>query len=310
MLFLYIGLGILGFILISFLVLTFIFGRTFFHVSFDRRKGDKDFAKNENPADKKRPSRIWFSEQKLEELSIVSKDKLVLKGYFLNNHSNKLAIISHGYRGRYYSSTAQAKTFFDNGYDVLLPNNRAHDTSEGKTFTMGPKEQKDLIQWIKLMVERNPNYQIVLMGISMGAHITMMTVGRKDLPENVKCFIEDCGYHCLRDELNYECKYRVKLKMPRYAVFSGEIYSRLFHGFGFNDSVKNSFKNVKIPGLFLHGEKDDYVPIYNMHKNFEAMPENVDKEKVIFKDTGHNRSVFVEPLYSESIINFVNKYIK
>ncbi|MCR5333105.1 MAG: alpha/beta hydrolase [Bacilli bacterium] len=310
MLFLYIGLGLLGLTLLMFIVVSMIFGRMFFHISFDRRKGDKDFAKTENPNDKKRPSRIWFSEQKLEELSIISKDKLCLKGYLLNQNSNKLAIILHGYRGRYYSSTAQAQFFFENGYDVLLPNNRAHDTSEGDYFTMGKKEVYDVLKWINLMVERNPNYQIVLMGISMGGHITMMTAGRKELSKNVKCFVEDCGYHSLKEILFDNVKNSPRVKFPKYAFICGEIYTGLFHHFSLNDSVKNSFKNVKIPGLFIHGDKDTYVPYENLDKNYDAMPEGIYKEKKAFAGVEHNRSVFVEPEYKDTIINFVNRFIK
>lgn len=309
--FIYIGLPIIvGVLILLFLFGLFAFGRVFFHVSFDRRKGDKDFAKNENPNDKKRPARLWFSEQHLEELEILSFDKLKLKGYLISQKSNKLAIICHGYRGRYYSSAIQAKIFYEHGYDVFLPNNRAHDTSEGDTFTMGSKERKDLLKWINTLIERNPNYEIVLMGISMGAHIVMTTSGEKSLPSNVKCFIEDCGYHRLKDILYFATHNRAKVKLSRTTLFFGEIYSALFHGFNFTSSVKKAFKNVKIPGLFIHGDKDENVPYENMAKNYNAMPKNLYKEMVTFEGVMHNKSQFVEPKYKNTIINFVDRFIK
>lgn len=308
MMWLWISLSILGGLILLFIIFTLIFGSQFFKATFSRRKNDERFAELENPEDKKTPSRLWFSTQKLEELELCSKDNLRLKSYLLDNHSNKLAIMLHGYRGRYYSLTARTKILYEHGYDVLMPNNRAHDTSEGKYFSMGPKEVDDVLRWIDLMIKRNPNYQIVLVGASMGAHITMMTASNKNLPSNVKCFIEDCGYASLKDELRYEAKYAVHLPFPKYFVFAGEIYARLFHHFNFKDDTK-VLKNAKIPGLFIHGSKDDYVPYTNLKRNADAMNKDIYKEVKTF-DALHNKSITYLEEYKSLMIDYVDKFIK
>lgn len=310
MIYIIIGSSVAGLLLILFLIGVIHLGRIFYHVSFDRRKNDETFAQDENPEDKKKPTRVWFAQQKTEELEITSYDGLKLKGYLLDNHSNKLAIVLHGYRGRYYSNTAQAKIFYENGYDVFLPNNRAHDTSEGKQFSMGPKEVKDVLQWINFMIERNPKYQIVLMGISMGGHITMMTASRKELPSNVKCFIEDCGYNYLRDELRYEVGVRQHLKAPKFITWCGNAYSLVFHHFSFNDNASKALKKCQIPGLFIHGDKDDYVPYSNLELNYNSLNEKVYKEKVTFEGAGHNQAMLQVSKYHDTLINFVNRFIK
>ena len=174
-------------LLVGFL-LFLIDGFIFFNLTFRRRIGDKDFAKNENPKEKNAPDRLWYFSNKIEELTLVSKDKLNLKGYFIKNpsNSNKLAILIHGYHGRYYSLVSQAKIFFELGYDVLSLNNRCHDTSEGKYFTMGKKEKEDVLLWISKMTKRNPDYKIALLGVSMGAHIAMQTAASPKLDKRVK----------------------------------------------------------------------------------------------------------------------------
>ena len=298
--------SLLGLFLIEF----FVNGIIFTEASFSRRKGDADFAKNEDPRAKNSPDRIWYFSQEIEELNLKSYDGLNLKGYFLNNHSNKLAILVHGYHGRYYSVVSQARIFFENGFDVLSINNRCHDSSEGKFFTMGKRESKDLVDWINLMLKRNPNYQIALYGISMGGHIVMINGSKKDINPNVKCIIEDCGYNSLKKELLLIMK-QGGFKMVHFIVSLADLYSRVIYHFSYTKTVTKAFKNLKLPILIFHGKDDNYVPTYNADLNEQAVPKNVYKEKHIFEGCGHTQCVVNQKEKYATILNdFVNKYIK
>ena len=300
---------VLGSLLLILLVGFFFIGKTFFKVSFSRRKDDERFAELENPEDKKTPDRIWYFSNKLEELTITSFDNLKLKGYFIDNKSDKLVILVHGYRGRYYSCVSQAHIFSDLGYDVLAINNRAHDTSEGKYFSMGPNEKKDILMWIDFMVKRNPKYQICLLGTSMGGHIVMMTGSSPSIQDNVKCIIEDCGYASLKEILVLGAK-NSHILFPRFAASLGGIYARMFHHFSFRDDTKDAFKSLKLPILLIHGDLDKYVPYENLKINASNVPDEVYKEVVTFKGVDHNRSVTEYDKYKEVVSNFVSKFIK
>lgn len=295
---------------VTFIIWFFINGTIFFNVTFRRREGDADFAKNEDPRAKKAPDRIWFFDQKLEELTLVSYDKLNLKGYFLNNNSNKLAILVHGYHGRYYSVVSQARIFYENGYDVLCINNRCHDTSEGKSFSMGKKEARDVIDWINKMLERNPNYQIALYGISMGAHIAMRAATDKKLSPNVKCVIEDCGYSHLRKQLHYIMSSR-NYFAGKWIVNVAELYTKLIYHFSYGHPIEKRAKNLHIPILMFHGGKDNYVPTENLNKISKSIPENIYQEKYIFEKSGHTACVIDnKEEYKKMLTSFVNKFIK
>lgn len=294
--------------LLAFLILMLI-GHILFHIIFNRRKGDLNFAQNENKEDKMQPSRLWFSKQNIKEYSLQIR-RLTLKGYLLSQSSNKLVIILHGYRGRYYSSTSQAQIFYEAGYDVFMPNNRAHDTSSGRTFTMGPKEKNDLIIWINYLLTINPDYQIVLLGVSMGGHIVMSTVGDEKCSKNVKCFIEDCGYHSLYDELKLRLKEISNLKHVAFFMFAINLYCHIFHHFSINHNVKKSLENTTIPGLFIHGEADTLVPFDNLAKNVNSMSIKENAFVKTFPATGHNQSIKHYDEYKECVLDFVNRYIK
>ena len=95
-----ITLIIVGSLLFVMLVLFLVIGWVTFTKSFCRRKNDKHFADNEDPRFKNAPDRQWFWAQNIEEITLKSFDGLSLKGYFLNNHSNKLVIMVHGHHGR------------------------------------------------------------------------------------------------------------------------------------------------------------------------------------------------------------------
>lgn len=296
-------------ITLLFTITTFIFGGIFFNVAFRRRKGDENFAETENHHDKNAPERKWLWSQNIEEINIVSYDKLNLKGYFIDNHGEKLAILVHGYHGRYYSLTKQAKFLFESGYSLLMINNRCHDTSEGKFMTMGKREVKDLHQWINLMIERNPNYKITLLGASMGAHIVMMMEGEK-LPDNMTCIVADSGYSSLYDQMRFTYN-QTKGHFKRYVVWAANVYSLLFYHFSFRNDTKNAFKKARLPLLILHGDKDNMVPYYNLEMNAMYLPKGLYYETLTFHGDDHLEGIkhhFDE--YKDTVLNFVEQFNK
>ena len=305
-----IPIAVIGILIILFIVFFIVNGVIFTHLSFRRRKGDKDFAKNEDERAKKAPDRLWFFSNKIEEVNLVSHDKLNLKSYLLSNNSNNLAILIHGYHGRYYSVVSQARIFFELGYDVLCINNRCHDTSEGKYFTMGKLESSDTLNWIDLMLKRNPNYEIVLYGISMGGHIALQTAALTNLYPEVKCVISDCAYCSLKEQL-IQATAQSPAIYPKMVVELAEAYSKMFYRFDYSCSLDKTLKNVKIPVCLIHGTEDNYVYTKNIDLIYDSIPENIHKEKHYFEGSGHTRSVVDDPKkYRRIVKEFTEKFIK
>ena len=296
-------LGILIFLILAFLLI----GKIMYNIIFKRRKNDENFASEESQEDKNRPCRIWLRKQKIEELTIESKDHLKLKGYYINNNSNKIAIFVHGYRGRYYSSAFQAEIFFKEGYDIFFANNRAHDTSEGKYFSMGEKEKDDLLLWINTLLKKNAHYQIVLMGVSMGAHIASITASTIN-KNNLKCLILDCGYASLKETLIDQCNITMNYKLSKFLIWILSIYTRLFHHFSLNSCSKESLSQLDVAVLFIHGDKDETVKIKNMFDNISYLKKDTPYQKAIFLNRGHNEANKDEENYTQSILSFIRKY--
>ena len=74
------------------------------------------------------------------------------------------------------------------GYHVLMPDLRGCGESGGDFIGMGWPDRLDMLQWINWIIQRDPEAQIVLHGISMGGATVMMTAG-ESLPPQVKAIV-------------------------------------------------------------------------------------------------------------------------
>jgi len=119
-----------------------------------------------------------------------------------------------------------------------------------------------------------------LFGISMGAATVMNAVG-KNLPSNVKTFIEDSGYVNLKVEFTYQLKKLFNL--PSFPVIpAANTVTKIRAGYFFGDvDATKGLKETKLPALVLHGEEDGFVPLehgkeaYNLitsEKEFHSFP--------------------------------------
>lgn len=303
LLILLISLSVIIFVLLIIFLLTLYFYQYIFKRSKFKKVTSKPMANV-----KRLDEDEWYKNQPMEKLSITSFDNLCLNGYLLKNKESHLYVINvHGYKSKYiWSATAMMKAFFDSGYNILGINNRAHDDSDGKYFTMGYNERYDLKKWIEKIVELDNEAQIVLYGISMGAHIVMMT-SVLDLPNNVKAVIEDSGYTSCDEQLKHMINQYVKFSKPLRPLLN--YYTLHFKHFDTKLSTVTELKKATIPILFIHGTSDLFVPCSMLEPSFEACASY--KEKEIFNDAGHCCSIAIDyDRYVSKVLSFANKFIE
>lgn len=208
--------------------------------------------------------RAFFEREDRELLSIKSFDGLTLKGWLYDRGAPVTVILCHGYRGGPEELTGIASRIYDRGMNVLLIYHRAHGLSEGAYFTMGTREKKDIAAWAWKIAELKPEGKIALFGWSMGGNSVMGAVG-EELPANVICAVEDCGYENLSAQLLYSCcEAMPKLPAKKLFVSLLGIYCRLVRGFSIEDARTVSLGRCKVPMLFIHGARDKVVPYENL----------------------------------------------
>ncbi len=227
--------------------------------------------------------------------------------YEAEQESDIYAISCHGFTGMPSQNSIYTMHFHEMGYNVLLPHLRAHGRSEHDYCTMGWLERLDIIDWISYIIDKNPNAKIILHGASMGAATVMMATG-EDLPENVVCCIEDCGYTTLWEQ--YSVQIREVFKLPPELILNIiNPVVKIKFGFNLKDvSPINMVMKSKTPTLFIHGDKDDVVPFWMNYPLYQKA--SCEKERLVVPGATHAASGYLFPeIYWDAITNFIRKYI-
>lgn len=242
-----------------------------------------------------------------EPVSLISIDGKKLKGRFYPGQEGVQDVFlavhgcrNHGTREYSFLSSYYRKA----GVPFLLIDLRACGDSEGDYMTYGWKESEDLLLWISWLIGKcGESCRIFLHGISMGAGTVLMT-GDKELPEQVAGVVADCGYTSACDEFAYQIKKCFHMPMVAPILFLTNLISKKKAGFDIRKAAPiEAVKTCKVPHLFIHGDKDDYVPYYMMDELYEAC--NARKWKVTVPGAVHARSYYVNPeLYEESLEKF------
>ncbi|MGN0301485.1 MAG: alpha/beta hydrolase [Anaerotardibacter sp.] len=239
-----------------------------------------------------------------QEVSITSDDNLSLTGFYYPKESHKWALIIHGYRGTHLSMIDYCQRYHDAGYQVIAPDLRGCGKSEGDYIGMGWPDRLDMLNWIDWIIEQDPEAEIILHGVSMGAATTMMTSG-EDTPDNVIAFIEDCGYTSEWDIFASELQLRFDL--PEFPILNvASCISTIRAGYSFEEaSALNQVKKCEKPMLFIHGDADDFVPFEMLQVLYDAKP-GTNKDRLVVEGAAHADSYLVlGEAYWNTVFDFI-----
>jgi len=253
---------------------------------------------------KGRFSESWFHELEKEEIYIKSVYGYNIHGFYFNNRSHHTIILIHGITSSMWASVQYIEMFYNRGYNVLIYDQRNHGQSEGRFTTMGAFEQIDAKTVVEYAKKKSGKGVVGLHGVSMGAATALMTAA---LTPYVDFVIEDCGYTSTIDELSYRLKEDYQLP-PFPFVQIAEAIARKKYGFDFHSySPLKAVKQMEIPVLFLHGDKDTFVPYNMVHALYRAKKGK--KEFHGFKDSIHATSYSDHKReYKEVVYAFLDKY--
>lgn len=263
----------------------------------------------ENIAYYKEKVKEWKKEVPPAEVYIKSYDGLSLwANEYKNENSDNWLIAVHGYQSNHASVEDYAYEYYEKGFNVIIPDLRAHGNSEGEYIGMGLNDSLDIIEWIDYIININPDAKVVLHGQSMGAATVMMVAGHENLPDNVVAVVEDCGYTNAYQMMIEQLDYRFNLPsfpIMNFAKFMGKIRA----GYNLNDANPlKALENATVPILFIHGDQDTFVLPYMHTELYESY--NGEKDSLIVKNADHVASRNVEvKAYYDKVFEFVGQYI-
>ena len=297
--FVWIGLGVVAFLAVAVLAISYICFRMAFYVSPEQK-----ICKEEYPIPKGKvyePHRDkmveWIKQTRAipsQNFSITSFDGLTLHGkYYEYAPGAVIEIMFHGYRGSSERDmSGGVQRCFKLGHSALIVDQRSSGRSQGNVITFGVNESRDCLAWMNHAIERfGPDCRLMLTGISMGAATVMIAAG-EDLPENVIGVLADCGYSSARDIIKTVIR---QMKLPANLLYPFvKLGARLYGHFDLEKySPEEALKTCKVPVLLFHGEDDDFVPCSMSHENFAACASR--KKLVTVPGAGHGLCIIFDP---------------
>jgi fermentation-respiration switch protein FrsA (DUF1100 family) len=153
------------------------------------------------------------------------------------------------------------------GYQVLLPDARAHGTSGGELATYGVKEAGDVRLWFDWIQQAEAPRCIDGLGESMGAALLLQSLRTTPgfcavVAESSFASFREASYDRLGEQVHAGAWAGRSLLRP--AVEAGLLYARWRYGVDFEQaSPQNAVAASRVPVLLIHGKKDTNLPARN-----------------------------------------------
>ena len=248
----------------------------------------------------------WLGSQDTKEYQIRSKDGLLLKALYIpapeteeqntdqknSDCGKRMAFCIHGIQSNGLREFAPAaKYFYDHGIGSFIVDQRACGKSEGKYVTYGAKEADDCEQWLNYIAEEfGHDMRVFVYGMSMGSAVTVLLGGRK-LPANVEYLVSDCGYASVKNQMLHTFG---SLNMPRNLLYRLYKCACICHRIYNPDKVyiTQAAEKCNLPILFIHGDKDEVVPVENVYELYKICGSK-NKKIIVTEGVGHVHSFIV-----------------
>lgn len=244
-----------------------------------------------------------------QDVFITSKDGLRLHGIWVPAEGAKGTVIMlHGYRSTYLVDFSMALEFYLRaGFNLLIPDQRAHGKSRGRFITFGVKESGDLLEWIGFHNRNFGMFPVILSGLSMGAS-TVLYVADEPLPVNVKGMIADCGFTSPKEILSTVYR-RVTHLPPCFSMWAVDLFTRLFAGFSITQKdTRLTLAASKVPVLMIHGREDGFVPCKMSEDGYQAC---IGCKRLLIVDGADHGVSFVQDRegYTKAVVSFLKENI-
>jgi hypothetical protein len=213
------------------------------------------------------------------EVSIVAADNANLRAWWLrpSQSNGNCVLVLHGIADSRVGSIGFAPMFLDEGYAVLLPDSRAHGTSEGQFVTYGLLEKYDVIAWADWM-KRKGCRSLYGLGESLGASILIQAAAIKPA---FAAIVAESPYADLREIAEYRVRGMlpipgfVAIPTAKVVVSSAVLYASWVDGLDLQQvSPVRAIVLESTPILLIHGLQDLRTPASNSRELPRANPRN------------------------------------
>ena len=205
---------------------------------------------------------VRFCAERFPEEVWLRQDGLWMHAFWLDLGSDRTAVLLHGCGGHAADRFGSVPVYAARGFNLLLPDLRAHGSSEGRLACLTAKDAADAAGWVRwLRTNAKTPQRVLLDGVCSGAAaaLTAPSVSEDGLPE-VRLILADGAYTGVREELLHRLR-----RLPDFAagmtVTAAEVWCRLLTGCSLRTpSALEAVSRSRVPTLFIQGQKDACVP--------------------------------------------------
>jgi fermentation-respiration switch protein FrsA (DUF1100 family) len=247
---------------------------------------------------------------KFEDVSFITSDKVHLKGWVFPGTSDKAILLVHGLnqnRLNYdYDGVDIVKELLAKGYTVMVFDLRGYGDSEKTRIGYGFVEDRDVIAAVKVLKDRQiAPAKIGIIADSLGAISTLHAA-----PEltDIGAIVADSSTSDMQQLISDRMV--IDKHIPRFFHPGVFLMARLVFGIPITSrmpltSVHETPERVY---LFLHGEKDTYIPHINSERLLQAA--NPKSQLVTFTGAEHVQTYKTNPdLYRNSVFTFLDQQL-
>ena len=239
---------------------------------------------------------------KYEDITFRSTDGIKLSGWFIPTNKTKTAIIVlHGYPADKANLLATAE-FLAEDFNVFLFDFRSFGKSEGRYTTAGYLEINDLLGAINFLEKEKNITKLGLYGFSLGGAVALMSNH-----ENIGAIAADSAYAKLSHMVEHMYRIFFIFKYP--LAYLTKLYGILFLNVDIDDaSPVDNIKNIKVPILLIHAEKDSQIPVNEAYLLHNA---NKKAELWIVKNAEHGTTHSIaQEEYEKKVVEFFKNNLK
>ena len=264
-----------------------------------------------NPAraEMRRQGLAYLEGRPHEEWTITAADGTRLQAGFwpADAPTGKTVLAVHGHRCSGKLEYGMFAPFYHAlGFNVLLPDDRAHGESGGTWIGFGWLDKDDCLAWAAEAARRIPGCRVLLHGISMGAATVLMAAGQDACPPCVEAVAADCAYSSAWEQFALQVKNMLHLP-PFPVLYLASLVNRLLAGYWFRQPDTAAWAaRIRVPVLLIHGTADTYVPTAMVYKLYDAC--TCEKSLWLAEGAPHAASWTVQPQgYQDTLRAFLSR---
>ena len=246
----------------------------------------------------------WYDPMEKRDYTVKSYDGYELHVQLLCNPSpsDRYVLISHGYTDNRFGSLKYAKVYLEQGFNVILYDLRGHGENAPTFCTYSIRESRDLDLLIRDSRARYPDARVFgLQGESLGSATSVACLKYKPPVDFV---VADCVFGEIIPVMQGGLR---GMHLPACLVYAASVIARLRYGYFYQQMRPiDSLADSRVPILFIHGEKDDFIlPVHSQRMQKAAKGYS---QLRLIPEAAHAASILTAPAeYRQYVADFLKK---